>query len=154
MYMTTARPFESFQIHPIVNCAFQKRNGVDWLPQNGRSRIFDNFQFHGPRLSYRYVTKITPHVTICISFFVSHPHFNIDYRCDDKIKYKKLFSWADILVSLRSWRLQESKNAGHQPSSSTCSFTNSKKKNRSCMDCQSPTPTSQNSPIFINRSAD
>jgi hypothetical protein len=26
---------------------------------------------------------------------------------------KKLLSWGDILVSLRSWRLQDSKNAGH-----------------------------------------
>jgi hypothetical protein len=28
---------------------------------------------------------------------------------------KKLLSWGDILVSLRSWRLQDSKNAGHNP---------------------------------------
>jgi hypothetical protein len=31
----------------------------------------------------------------------------IDYRCDDE--KKKLLSWGDILVSLRSWRLQDSK---------------------------------------------
>ncbi len=34
----------------------------------------------------------------------------IDYRCDDE--KKKLLCWGDILV-LRSWRLQDSKNAGH-----------------------------------------
>ncbi len=33
----------------------------------------------------------------------------LDYRCDDD---KKLLSWGDILVSLGSWRLQDSKNAG------------------------------------------
>jgi hypothetical protein len=26
---------------------------------------------------------------------------------------KKLLSWGDTLVSLRSWRLQDSKNGGH-----------------------------------------
>ncbi len=35
----------------------------------------------------------------------------IYYRYDE-IK-KKLLSWGDILVSLRSWRLQDSRNAGH-----------------------------------------
>ncbi len=31
----------------------------------------------------------------------------IDYRCDDD--KKKILSWRDIVVSLRSWRLQDSK---------------------------------------------
>ncbi len=75
---------------------------------------------------------------------------SIDYWLDDE--KKKLFSWVDILVYLCSWRLQDSKNAGHEPSPSTCSSVNSKK--LSCMDCQSPTPTSQNSPSLVNRSAD
>ncbi len=54
------------------------------------------------------------------SFFISkksssysllwcQPMVTIDYRCDDE--KKKLLG--DILVSLRSWRLQDSKNAGH-----------------------------------------
>ncbi len=71
----------------------------------------------------------------------------IDYRCDDEKKKKKLVScWRDILVSLRSWRLQDSKNADDWPSPSSCSSANSKK--LSCMDCQSPTSTSQDSPFF------
>jgi hypothetical protein len=47
-----------------------------------------------------------------------------------------------------------------KPSSSTCSNANSKKKKQQktilygCMDCQSPTPTSQNLPFFVHRSAD
>ncbi len=45
------------------------------------------------------------------------PGTHIDYRCDDE---KKVSSWGDILVSLRSWRLHDSKNAGHSPSPSTC----------------------------------
>ncbi len=36
----------------------------------------------------------------------------IDYRWDDE-KKKKLLSWGDILVSLHSWQLQDSKNAVH-----------------------------------------
>jgi hypothetical protein len=62
-------------------------------------------------------------------------------------------SLGNIFVSLRSWRLQDSKNADYQLSPSTCSSANSKKK-LSRMDCQSPTPTSQNSPVLVNRSAD
>ncbi len=41
-----------------------------------------------------------------------HLEAPIDHRVDDE-KKKKLSSWGDILVSLRSWRLQDSKNAGH-----------------------------------------
>jgi hypothetical protein len=34
----------------------------------------------------------------------------IDYRCDEE---KKLLNWGDILVRSHSWRLQDSKDAGH-----------------------------------------
>jgi hypothetical protein len=74
-----------------------------------------------------------------------HPLNPIDYRQDDA--KKKVSSWGDILVSLRSWRLQDSKNAGHWPSPSIHSSANSKK--LPCMDCQVPTPTSQNSPFLV-----
>jgi hypothetical protein len=40
----------------------------------------------------------------------SKTDYSIDYRCDDE---KKLLSWGNILVTLLSWRLQDSKNAGH-----------------------------------------
>ncbi len=92
---------------------------------------------------------------------------------------KKLLSWGDILVSLRSWRLQDSKMPAMKPlpqkkedffflvclfvclwdfffilwpSPSTCSSANSKE--LSCMDCQAPPPPSQTLPFFVNRSAD
>jgi hypothetical protein len=45
-----------------------------------------------------------------------------------KEKKKKLLSWGDILASLRSGRLQDSKNAGHQPSTKHLFIRKLKKK--------------------------
>jgi hypothetical protein len=46
-----------------------------------------------------------------IGFAINYRVHPIDYRCDDE--KKKFLSWGNILLSLRSWRLRDSKNAGH-----------------------------------------
>ncbi len=49
--------------------------------------------------------KFQPHQSFQVSW-------GLPYTIDVTIK-KTLLSWGDILVSLRRWRLQDSKNAGH-----------------------------------------
>ncbi len=68
-----------------------------------------------------------------------------------RCKKKKLFSWGDIMVSLRSWRLQIPK----MPVINFQALVHPQTQKRyPCFDCQSPTPTSKNSHFLVNRSAD
>ncbi len=77
----------------------------------------------------------------------------IDYRFDDG--KKKLLSWGNIFGSIAKL-----KTPGFQKCRSLTLSKHllirklKKKKKRSCMDCQSPTPTSQNSLFVVTRSAD
>jgi hypothetical protein len=49
-------------------------------------------------------------VCVCVCVYGGGGGLPIDYRCDNE---KKILSWGNILILLRSWWLQGSKNAGH-----------------------------------------
>ncbi len=63
---------------------------------------------------YYFVIQMNPWITTSYFWWylgtIQELVLAVDFRCDDE---KKILSWGDILVSLRSWRLQDSKNAGH-----------------------------------------
>ncbi len=78
----------------------------------------------------------------------SWPHLHIQtIDATMQKKKKKLQNWGNPLVSMRSWRLKDSKNGGHCPWKATWSLRNCKKKLFRFY-CQFWTPTSLKTPFW------
>ncbi len=124
--MTSASCLKSFKFWPtqyISNTEleeFELNIIVQW--------VYSALSLPRKLLSLDSLLVLDPLVYPCETGVYNQPEvavINMAHRFDIE-KKKKLLRWGDILVSVRSLRLQESKNTGHQPSPSTCSFANSK----------------------------
>ncbi len=75
--------------------------------------------------------------------------YSIDYRCDDEKNTLELGRHLGIIVYLRTPGFPNCRSLTVFKHLFIC-----KLKKTILLDCQSPTPTSQNSPFLVNRSAD